>query len=69
MRRIENGQTQDTVIAAFEKSASLQTDSETMVFPGLVIFLNQQQVFRNGNLIPLTSREFHTLVYLAQHPE
>ena len=31
--------------------------------------LNQQNVYRDGQLVDLTKREFYTLVFLAQHPD
>lgn len=31
--------------------------------------LKQQNVYRDGQLVALTKREFYTLVFLAQHPD
>ena len=40
----------------------------TLVFPGLELRLKERTVYRNGELISMTHREFATLVYLANHP-
>ena len=40
----------------------------TLVFPGLELRLKERTVYRNGELISMTRREFATLVYLAKHP-
>lgn len=69
MRYTEKDSVEEIVIAAFYPENPPQISSEILAFPGLNIFLNQQRVYRNGKLIPLTSREFHTLVHLAQHPD
>ena len=40
----------------------------TLVFPGLELWLKERTAYRNGELISMTRREFETLVYLAKHP-
>ena len=40
----------------------------TLVFPGLELRLKERTVYRNGELISMTRREFATLVHLAKHP-
>lgn len=37
-------------------------------FPNLEIHINEQTVYHNGTLIPLSHHEFFTLLYLVQHP-
>lgn len=68
VRQLEQNDFSETVVAHFDKADTQQIDSKTMTFPGLKIFLNEHSVYRKGELIPVTSREFHTLVYLARHP-
>ena len=40
----------------------------TLIFSGLELRLKERTVYRNGELISMTRREFATLVYLAKHP-
>lgn len=69
VRCIEKDATKEIIVASFDENESLPADLGIMTFPGLQIFINQQRVYRNGKLLSLTSREFHTLVYLSRHPE
>lgn len=39
-----------------------------LTFPGLEIHLNEQTVYRDGVLVPMTYHEFFSLAYLASHP-
>lgn len=68
VRQLEQNEISETVVAHFDRVDIPPIDAETMTFPGLQILLNEHIVYRNGELIPVTSREFHTLVYLARHP-
>lgn len=68
MRHVDNDIISETVVVSIDRSTPLQMETEKMDFPGLEIYLKRQRVYRNGTLVPLTSREFHTLVYLARHP-
>ena len=70
MRKVDKKAITETVLASFNcvnDLTSIQTDS-ALRFPGLEIRLLEHTVYRNGNLIPMTRREFKTLVYLAKHP-
>ena len=40
-----------------------------LTFPGLEIHLNEQTVYRDGVLVPMTYHEFFSLAYLASHPD
>ena len=68
LRETKNDVISEKVIASFSEMTVLSDDSERMTFPGLEIMLNQQNVYRDGQLVALTKREFYTLVYLAQRP-
>lgn len=46
----------------------LTYSSQVLKFPGLEIHLNEQTVYRDGMLVPMTYHEFFTLTYLASHP-
>lgn len=72
LRQMERNTVSETILAAFEDSDPQlveQSDSKIMTFPGLTISLNEQIVYRNGEAIVLTKKEFCTLVFLAQHPK
>ena len=58
----------ERILVSFGEVALFSIDSERMIFPGLEIIINQQVVYRDGQLVSLTKREFLTLVLLAQHP-
>ncbi len=45
----------------------LSVSSEVLVFSGLKIHLQEQMVYLDHRLIPMTHYEFHTLKFLAQH--
>ena len=47
---------------------NLSVPPDVLSFPGLVIHTKEQTVYHNGTLVPMTYREFFTLLYLAQHP-
>ena len=68
LRQTKGNIISEKILASFGKVALFSIDSERMIFPGLEIIINQQAVYRDGQLVSLTKREFLTLVLLAQHP-
>lgn len=71
LRRIEgSGSVSETILAllptieSFERSYS----TDVIIFPGLVIRIKEQMVYRDCKLVPMTHYEFFTLFFLAQHP-
>lgn len=70
MRKREKGIISETVLVSFGKPELCPLGSEISIlsFPGLDIHIKEQSVYRDHKLIPLTHREFLTLVYLARHP-
>lgn len=71
LRRIEgSGSVSETILAllptieSFERSYS----TDVIIFPGLVIRIKEQMVYRDSKLVPMTHYEFFTLFFLAQHP-
>lgn len=70
MRRFKQDETEETVLAAFDiNQASADKKEKTVLsFPGLDIHLKEHSAYRDGRLVPLTHKEFSTLVYLARHP-
>lgn len=71
LRQTEQDTVSETVLASFENTATLFTEhsASNMIFPGLTISLYERIVYRNGEPLLLTSKEFSTLVFLAQHPK
>lgn len=71
LRQTEQNTVSETVLASFENTAALFAEQSTknMIFPGLIISLNEQTVYRNNESLLLTGKEFCTLVFLAQHPK
>lgn len=71
LRRSKQGEVEETVLAAFDitqNSAKIKEDT-ILSFSGLDIHIREHSVYRDGVLIPLTHKEFSTLVYLARHPQ
>ena len=68
LRQTKDNIVSENILASFAEASLFTADPDRMIFPGLEIVLNQQNVYRNGQLVPLTKREFFTLVFLAQHP-
>ena len=60
------------ILAAVEYEPTMEhiqnPSPDILTFPNLEIRINEQSVYHNGIPIPLTSHEFFTLLYLAQHP-
>ena len=72
LRQTKQGAVSETVLASFENSEAAlaaQSASESMTFSGLVILLNERLVYRDDEIIPLTHKEYCTLVFLAKHPK
>ena len=68
LHHTRNNISSERILASFSEMALLSIDSERITFPGLEIMINQQNVYRDGQLVDLTKREFYTLAFLAQHP-
>lgn len=69
MRKVEDHTITETVLVSIDCAGISSTKtSSVLTFPGLEIRLQEQAVYRSGKLVPMTHREFHTLVYLARHP-
>lgn len=71
MRKIApSGSVSETVLVSLSGAESQETthSSDILTFPNLEIRINEQAVYHNGILIPLSHHEFFTLLYLAQHP-
>ena len=68
LRHTRNNISSERILASFAEAALFPDDADRLIFPGLEIIITQQAVYRNGQLIFLTKREFFTLVFLAQHP-
>ena len=69
MRKIENNIVTETVSVSFDGAGiSPSKPGVALVFPRLEIRLQEQVVYQDGKLVPMTHREFHTLAYLARHP-
>jgi len=72
LRKIADNTISETVVAVIDspdRQRIGQFCSKQMVFPGLTIFPNKGLVCRNGKEISLTPKEFHTLIFLAEHPQ
>lgn len=71
MRRFKQNEIDETVLASFDTSCVLSEtkENQTLSFPGLTIHLSEHLVCRGETMVPLTNKEFLTLVYLAQHPQ
>lgn len=72
LRQTEQNTVSETVLVTFENSSAPLAErsvSKSMTFPGLTISLNEQLVYRDNKPLILTSKEFCTLVFLAQHPK
>ena len=68
LRQTKGNIISERILVSFGEVALFSIDSERMIFPGLEIIIHQQAVYRDGQLVSLTKREFLTLVLLAQHP-
>lgn len=53
---------------SLKRKVHVAKDKTVLSFPGLKINTNEQTVYHNGILVPLTHHEFFTLLYLARHP-
>ena len=62
LRQTKDNIISERIIASFAEGAFLSADPERIVFPGLEIMINQQEVYRDGHFVSLTKREFYTLV-------
>lgn len=72
LRQTEQNIVSESVLASFENlEAPLveRSASKSITFPGLTISLNEQLVYRDNEVIRLTSKEFCTLVFLAQYSQ
>lgn len=45
-----------------------QPKQEVLSFPDLEIYMKEQAVYKNGELVPMSHYEFFTLCFLAKHP-
>ena len=68
LRHTKNNIISERILVSSTKAALFSTNSDRLIFPGLEIMIHQQEIYRDGNLVSLTKREFFTLVFLAQHP-
>lgn len=71
MRKIApSGSVSETVLVSLPGAESQEAthSSDIITFPNLEIHINEQAVYHNGILVPLTHHEFFTLLYLSQHP-
>lgn len=71
LRKIEeSGDVSEIILALLPTVGTIDTDHSTDViaFPGLVIRMKEQTVYRDCQLVSMTHYEFFTLSYLAQHP-
>lgn len=71
MRKIApSGSVSETVLVSLSGAESQKAthSSDILIFPNLEIRINEQTVYQNGTLVPLSHHEFFTLLYLAQHP-
>ena len=69
LRQTKNDIISERILVSSDEAALFLADADKMTFPGLEIMINQQAVYRDGQLISLTRREFLTLTFLAQHPD
>ena len=63
----ESGEVTETVLASFSWE-NTEKSTKVLIFPELEIYLQEQAVYHNNTLIPMSHHEFFTLLYLAQHP-
>ncbi len=72
LRQTEQNTVSESVLASFENLEAPLAErsvSKSITFPGLTISLNEQLVYRNNEVIRLTSKEFCTLLFLAQYSQ
>lgn len=69
MRRADKAQILETVLVSFNEKEAEISEPTILSFPKLEIHLKEQVVYRDGNPLLLTRREFSVLTYLARHPK
>lgn len=69
MRCEDSNKVSETVLVTLHQCDDLITGTRSiLIYSGLEIRIREHAVYKNGNPISLTQREFAVLTYLANHP-